>query len=203
MTFRVFDSVIFRAVRRAGLPIITIALTYFIFLLIGLGMVHAGSRFALDRRDRLVRHGEMHDPAAIALQGAQEFKAFSIDFGRDLYRAVIKTLEGLTVVVPYPGAAYAGWYRGILSVDNSHESEFADPLGAVYYLLYHVLQILSSALAAAAGVNLTLACFRSRSWYQGAKWLFIPKEAVFDLLRIYLLVVPLIFLATCWKYFFQ
>jgi len=69
MTFSVFDSLIFRAVRRAGLPIVTIASTYFLFLLIGLVMAHAGSRFALDRRDRLVRHGETHDPAAIAVQG--------------------------------------------------------------------------------------------------------------------------------------
>src|ERR1700682_6367572 len=190
-----------RAVRRACMPIVTIALTYFVFLAIGIAMAHAGSGFALTRRDVLVRHGQPHHPSARAFQEGKLSKAIAIEFGRDCYRAVVKTLEGLTLVAPYLLAAQGGWYGGILSVDSNHLSQFSDPLNAIYYLCVEVLQIISSSLAAGAGVNLTLACFRSRPWYQGDKWLAVPKEAVRDLLRIYMLVVPIIFISALWKYF--
>lgn len=197
----VFARPAFHAVRRARLPVATIALTYLVSLFIGMAMAHAGSRFALDRRDRLVRHGETHDPAAIAFKQERWLKAMSIDFGRDCYRAVVKTLEGLTVVAPYALAVQGGWYGGILSVDSNHNSRLRDPLDALYYLCWEVLQIVSASLAAGAGMNLTLACFRSQPWYRGDKWWFVPREAVRDLLRIYLFVVPLLFIAAAWKYF--
>ena len=191
----------FRAVRRAWLPIGTIALTYFLFLGIGIGMAHVGSEFALTRRDSLVRHGETHDQSAIAFQEGRRFKAIAIEFGRDCYRALLKTLQGLTIIVPYPLAAQGGWYGGILSVDSNHLSQFRDPFNAVYYLCFEVLQIIASSLAAGAGVNLTLASLRSRPPYQGEKWFIVPQEAVRDLLRIYLLVVPLVFISAVWEYF--
>jgi hypothetical protein len=197
----IWERHVFRSVRRACLPIATIALTYLVFLVIGIGMTHAGSRFALTRRDGLVRHGETHDRSAIAFQEGRLFKAIAIEFGRDCYRALVKTLEGLTVILPYPFAARNGWYGGILSVDSQHLSQLREPFSAIYYVIFEVLQIISSALAAGAGVNLTLACLRSRPCYQGEKWLVIPKEAIRDLLRIYLIVLPLILISAVWKYF--
>jgi len=191
----------FRAVRRAWLPIGTIALTYFVSFGIGIGMAHAGSGFALTRRDSLVRNGETHDQSAIAFQEGKRFKAIAIEFGRDCYRALIKTVQGLTVIVPYPLAVQGGWYGGILSIDSNHLSQLRDPFNAIYYLCFEVLQIISSSLAAGAGVNLTLASLRSRPPYQGDRWFFVPKEAVRDLLRIYLLVVPLVFISAVWEYF--
>lgn len=192
---------VWRAVRRAHLPLATIALTYLVSLFIGIVMVHTGSRFALERRDSLVSHGESHDPAAIASRQERWFKAFGIELGRNCYRAVIKTLEGLTVVAPYPLAAQGGWYGGILSVNSNHESQLRDPFDAIYYLGFEVLQIAWASLAAGAGMNLTLACFRSDQLYQSDKWFFVPREAVRDLCRIYLLVLPLLFVSAAWKYF--
>ena len=197
----IFEWPLFRAVRRARLPIVTIAITYFVFLAVGIAMAHAGSAFALTRRDILVRHGETHDPAAIAFREGKLSKAIAIEFGRDFYRAVAKTLEGLTVVAPYPLAAWGGWYGGILSVDSNHDSQLRDPFNAVYYLCFEVLRIISTSLAGGAGVNLTLACFRSRPWYQGDKWLVVPKEAVRDLCRIYGFIVPLLLISATWEYF--
>ena len=196
----IIERPIFRAVNRARVPILTIALTYLVFFIIGSVMVHASSKFALDRRDRLVRHGVTHDPAALAYQEGKPFRAFSIEFSRDCLRAVPKVLEGLTIVVPYPLAAYSGWYHGITSVDDNHDSQLIDPFGAIYYLGFQVLTLLAFSLASGAGVNLTVACFRSPPWYQGAKWLRVPKEALYDTLRIYLLVVLVVFLASMWEY---
>ncbi len=199
---RIVEWPFFRAVRRARVPILTIALTYFVFFLVGLAMAHAGSKFALDRRDRLVKHGETQDPASIAFQQGKHLKAASIESGRDALRAVPKVLEGLTVVAPYPSGAYSAWYRGILSVDSGHASRIADPFDAVYFLVYQLLQGISYSLAAGAGMNLTLAVFRRRPWYQGKKLFGLPMEALRDLLRLYLLAVAVILAASFWEYFF-
>jgi len=192
---------VFRAVRRARLPVATIALSYLVSLIIGIAMVHAGSRFALERRDRLVRHGESNDPAGIAFRQGKLIKAFAIEFGRDTYRSVVKTLAGLTIILPYPLAVQGGWYGGILSLDSNHESLLRDPFDAAYYFCFEILQFTAASLAAGAGLNLTIACFRPLPDYQGDKWFFVPREALRDLLRIYLLVIPLIFVSAAWKYF--
>jgi hypothetical protein len=198
----IFERPVLRAVLRARTPILTIALTQLICFCIGTAMVHSGSAFALESRDRLVTHGEVHDPAAIAFQQGKRTKAALIEFGRDVLRTVAKTLEGLTVVVPYPLAAYRGWYGGIVSVDSNHTSRIADPFDALYFLGFEILELIAASLAAGAGVNLVLGTFRPRLWYQGAKWLGVPKEALRDLGRIFLLAVALIFVASFWEYFF-
>lgn len=165
-------------------------------------MAHAGNSFALDRRDKLVTHGESYDPASIAFQQGKRFRAFGIEFGRDMLRAIRKSLEGLTVIVPYPLAAYGGWYRGIISVDSNHESRLKDPFEAVYLLFFQALQVTSFSLAAGAGMKLTLACFRWRPWYKGGKWLGLSKEALRDVIRIYYLIIPLLLIASAWEYLF-
>ncbi len=201
-----FDSIkehtFLRALHRARLPILTVALTYLLSFVVGAVMVHAGNKFALDRRDALVGHGETHDAATIAFQEGRRFTAFSIEWGRDCLRATIRILEGIFVVPPYPLAAYTGWYHGITSVDSNHESQFGDPFGAVYYFFFQLLTLISISLSSGAGVNLTLACLRQRPWYQSDRWHGVPKEALRDLLRIYCLVVALIFLASAWEYLF-
>ena len=49
-------------------------------------------------------------------------------------------------------------------------------------------------------MNLGIAAFRPRPFYQGDKWLGLPKEALRDVLRIYLLVVPLFLIASLWEF---
>ncbi len=164
-------------------------------------MVHRGNSFARERRDRMEVHGETHDPAAIAFQEGKPLQAFSIEFGRDCLRAMLNVLKGLTVAVPYPVAAYSGWYHGVATVDSNHESQLANPLGAIYHLGYRALALISFSLASGAGTNLTLACFRPRRCYQGDKWHGVPREALRDLLRLYLLVIAAIFVASFWEYF--
>jgi hypothetical protein len=98
--------------------------------------------------------------------------------------------------------AFRGWVGGIVSVSTgpAHTSRLADPWEAFYYLLTLVLQLIPYTLAGGAGVNLGVAYFRPRPFYQGQKWLTLPGEAVRDVLRIYVLVVPLFFIASLWEF---
>jgi hypothetical protein len=46
-----------------------------------------------------------------------------------------------------------------------------------------------------------MSMFRPRPFYQGRKWLRIfPQEAVLDVLRIYVLIVPVLGIASFWEF---
>ena len=49
-------------------------------------------------------------------------------------------------------------------------------------------------------MNLGIASFRPRSFYQGDQWLGFSKEAIRDVFRIYSLVVPLFLVAALWEF---
>ncbi len=192
----------FRAVARARFAILTIALTYAVSVSAGAVMVHSGNKFALDYADGLVAQAAT-DPAAIALQQDDRLKAALLDFGRNLFLgAVPNTVAGVAIVMPYPLVVFRGWVGGIVSVraDKDHSSRLSDPGEAAYYLITLILQLIPYSLAGGAGVNLGLAVFRPRSFYQGSKWLGFPKEAILDVFRIYLLVVPLFLVASLWEF---
>ncbi len=189
-------SAILRALYRARLAILSIAVIYFISVLVGAVMAHTGDEFALARRDDLVLRAQASAPALLALNENDRFRAALLDFGSNLWAAVLDTVGGLAIIVPYPIAAYRGWVGGIVSVNSEHVSRLASTGEAIYYLAVVILQLIPYTLAAAAGVTLGLACFRPPSYYQSAKLLWMPKEALRDVLRIYLLVVPLFFVAS-------
>lgn len=160
-------------------------------------MVHTGNPFALAYRDGLVSNANASDPASVALQKDERWKAALFDFGENLLLgAVPKTVAGLSVILPYPLVAFQGWVGGIVSVDNAHVSRLANPGEAVYYIGVVILQLIPYTLTAAAGVNLGLALLRPPVYYQGAKWLGLPQEAVRDVARIYVLAVPLFLFAS-------
>jgi len=191
----------FRAVWRARLGIWTIALTYAVSVVVGVGMVASGNKPALETRDRLVSRSYASDPASIALAKGQRLQAALADFGGNLFLGAIpSTIEGLGVIFPYPFVFYRGWVGGIVSVNSDHTSRLADPGEAFYYIFTLILQLIPYSLAAGAGVNLGIAAFRPRPIYQGKKWLLYPREALLDLLRIYLLVVPLFLAASLWEF---
>jgi uncharacterized membrane protein SpoIIM required for sporulation len=194
-------SPILRALVRARVAILAMALTYVLSVVVGAVMVHTGNAFALTYRDDLVAQARASDPAAIALREGDRLRAALLDFGRNLLLgAVPKTVAGVSVLVPFPLAAHQGWVGGIVSVDSTHASRLARPDEARYYLLTLALQLLPYSLAVGAGVNLGLAYFRPRPYYQGARWWGLPAEAVRDVLRIYVLVVPLFLVASLWEF---
>jgi uncharacterized membrane protein SpoIIM required for sporulation len=97
--------------------------------------------------------------------------------------------------------AYRGWIGGIVSLDSSHVSRLSETKEAAYYLITLTLQLIPYVLSGGAGINIGVAMFRPRSFYQGEKWFGIPKEAIRDAFRIYLLVIPLFLLASLWEFF--
>lgn len=195
---------ILRALVRARLPITTLALTYVVAVGVGIVQVHTGNMFALHQRDALVAGANASDPASLALQHGNALGAALLDFVRNLLLgAAPTTVGGLAIVFPYGSAIYRGWVGGIVSVDSAHLSRFATPVGATYYLVTLVLQLIPYVLAGAAGVNFGLAFLRLHPSYSDSpRWHGIPLEAVRDVARIYALVVPLFLFASLWEFLF-
>ena len=191
---------VIRALYRARIPILTVAITYFISVSIGMFMVHTGNEGAIAYRDRVVSKAQSSS-IIIALDQNDRLRAAVLDSAGNLLVAISNTLEGLGVILPYPFIAYRGWIGGIVSIDSQHMSRLADSKEAAYYLITLTLQLIPSILAAGAGVNIGLANFKPRPFYQGERWLGLPKEAVRDAFRIYLVVVPLLLLASLWEFF--
>src|SRR3989304_2574566 len=191
---------VIRALSRARVPILTVALTYFLSVVIGIVMVHTGNTFALTYRDKIVSNAQS-SPILVALHQNDRLRAAVLDFAGNLFGAMANTIAGLGVVVAYPIVAHRGWIGGIVSIDSAHVSRLADSKEAAYYLITLVLQLVPYSMSGGAGVNLGLAYLRPKADYQGDKWMGIPKEAIRDVLRIYLLVVPLFLLASLWEFF--
>ncbi len=190
---------VIRALRRARLPILVVALTYVASVLTGMAMVHAGNEFAVAFRDNLVTQAQS-SPVLVALHQDDRLRAAILDFGSNLYAAMADTLGGLGVVFPFPLIAYRGWVGGIVSIDSAHASRLANPQEALYYLTTLLLQVIPYALSGGAGVNVGLALWRPKPYYAGPKWLGIPVEAMRDALRIYLIVIPLFLAASLWEF---
>jgi hypothetical protein len=193
----------FRAVSRARLAILSVALAYLLSVIAGVVMVHTGNKFALDFADNLVAKAQASDSASIALQRGDRLQAALFDFGGNLVLGAIpSTVMGLAVITPFPVFAYRGWVGGIVSVDTdkAHTSRLADPHEAAYYVITLILQLIPYTLAGGAGVNLGMSYFRPKEYYQGPKWLGFPREAFRDVLRIYVLVVPLFLVASLWEF---
>ncbi|RPI86425.1 MAG: hypothetical protein EHM41_08565 [Chloroflexi bacterium] len=195
-------AAISRAVNRARYPILFTAIFYFLFVFIGIIMVHTGNRFALDYRDRLVNQSLQSNPASIAYSQGNNFQAALWDFvGNLVLGAFPKTVSGISILLPYPMVAQQGWVGGIVSVHNDHTSRLIDPHSAIYYFLTLFLQLVPYSMAVGAGVNAGIAVFRTPLYYEGRKWFgILPEEALRDVARIYLIVIPLFLIASLWEF---
>lgn len=191
-----------RALARSRISILFVGLTYLFSIGIGFIMVQGGNPFAISYRDRIVSNAKT-SAAIVALERNDRMQAALLDFRSNLIAAFSDTLGGLGVVFPFPFIAYRGWVGGIVSVNSEHVSRLAEPEEAVYYLVTLLLQIIPYTLAAGAGVNMGLALYKPQPDYQGEKWLWIPKESIRDLFRIYLVVVPLFLVASLWEFFLR
>lgn len=188
------------AITRARGPILAIAIVYVAGLLAGGVLVHSGYLPALAARDALVRRAQAADPSSLALAEGHRLRAALWDFGRNLcLGAVPDTVGGLAVVIPFLTGAHRGLVGGLVSVDGAHHSRLGDPSERVYYLVTLLLQLVPYTLAGGAGVRAGLA-YLGRGRRPGPRWLGLPREAVQDVLRIYVVIVPLFFVASLWEF---
>jgi heme A synthase len=173
---------IWRALNRARYPILVTAIVYFLFVFIGMIMVHTGNKFALDYRDRLVNQSRQSNPASQAYLQGNKLQAALWDFGGNLaLGAFPKTVSGISIVLPYPMVIQQGWVGGIVSLRNDYSSRLNNPHSATYYLLTLFLQLVPYSMAVGAGVNVGIAIFRTPPYYEGRKWFgILPAEAVRD-----------------------
>lgn len=195
-------KLIIRALVRARVAILTVAIAYFVSVSAGTIMVNSGNQFAISYRDSLVSKAQS-GAILVALDKNDRLKAALLDFGGNLLGASANTVAGLGVIFSYPIIIYRGWVGGIVSIDASHVSRLANPGEAVYYLVTLILQLIPYTLSAGAGVNMGLAFLKPKPWYQREKWLGIPKEAILDVLRIFIIAVPLFLLASLWEFFMR
>lgn len=190
------------SIQRARFGILVIAITYAVSVSAGVVMVHTGNAFALAFRDSLVARAHRRDPAARASDAGANGSAAALDFSRNLGLAAIpETIGGLTVVLPIGLAAYRGWVGGIVSVDHTHRSRLRHERSGLYYLVTLVLQLSAFTLAGGAGLHLGLAFIRKQGPYIGPSWFRLPRPALVDVGRLYLLIVPLFAAGSLWEYF--
>ena len=83
-----------------------------------------------------------------------------------------------------------------MSVNSSHQSLLGHTSEAVYYLTTLLLQLIPYSQAGGAGMHIGLARVRNWGYYSGPKVLGVPREALIDVARIYLIVVPLFLVAS-------
>ena len=188
------------ALRRAKGPIAWMGLAHIVGVLLGAAMVHGHSAFALRHRDAIVGVATASDPAVLSLARGRPFSAAFLDFVANLgMGAMPSTVMGLAVVLPFPLAVYRGWVGGVVSVDGDHVSRLTLPSEGLYYLGVLVLQLVPYTLAGGAGVRLGLAFLMPAGRYgysDPQRWVGLPAEGVRDVLRIYVLVVPLFLVAS-------
>ena len=193
-----------RALRNARFGIWTIALAYALGVGAGMTMVHAGNRYAIDYRDRLVGQAVRESPILRQLQKGGALTAASLDAAGNAAAGATSLLAGYCVPAGYGVAVHRGWIGGVVSVDGEHRSRLAKPYGAFYYLMTLLLQLIPYSLAGGAGINLGLATFAgaARTRYPGARvrWLRIPYEALRDAVWIYALAVPLFAIASLFEF---
>jgi uncharacterized membrane protein SpoIIM required for sporulation len=187
-----FVQSVIRAIVRARISILTIALTYIVFITLGILFATNGNAYALAARDKLVDQAMQQNPTLITNNQGNHLQAALLDAGGNLFiGALPKTLSGLGIVFPYPFVAYQVWVGGFVAVRADHTSRLNDFRSGFYYLLTLLLHILSYSLAAGAGVNAGVSIFRPQPAYQGDKWLrLFPKEVLLGIARIYALVMP-------------
>ena len=195
-------KMIFLAVKRCRIYVLSIFILYCVSCSIGIIMVHSGSTFAISYRDKIVGHALKTDKASINYQKGNHFSAAFADFyGNLLFAAVPQTLMGFSVVLPFITVPFQGWIGGIVSVDYQRQSRFDNFKSAFYYVLVLLLQYIPYSLAIGAGVKCGIDFYNNNTKNSWLFWKFkIQRSSLVDLGYVYILVVPLFFIASCFEF---
>lgn len=85
-------------------------------------------------------------------------------------------------------------------MDGNHQSRLTDYKKAAYYFSVVVLQLLGYSLAAGVGIHCGISMFRARPANTGFMWFRVPKDALRDILLIYIVAVPIFLIASLWEF---
>ena len=163
-------------------------------------MVHFGNQFALSRRDRIVGVAQIRDKASINYNSGNRFKAALIDFSGNLFiGSIIQSIMAFSVLAPYVSSSYQGWIGGIVSVDSSHLSRFRKIKPALYYVFVLLLQFIPYSLAIGAATRAGYSTYVLNKHKPISQYKFDSKS-IKDLFLVYLLVIPLFFVASCFEF---
>jgi hypothetical protein len=187
---------------RARGPIAASGVTYVTFLLLGIALASSGWAFAVNQRDSIV-NGAQTSPIQTEDRQGNHLIAALLDFGANTALGAVPTsIIGLTVVGPFPIAAYRGWVGGIVSIDSSHQSRLATPSGAIYYVVTIVLQLIGYVLTMGAGVHVGLSAWKIRhdSSAPSLAGYRIPTKALRDAGYIYMVAVPVFLIGSLWEF---
>ncbi|HET7338316.1 MAG TPA: hypothetical protein VFK22_02105 [Candidatus Dormibacteraeota bacterium] len=184
------------ALRRARWPIVASAATYLGFLVLGIALASAGWTFAVSQRDAIV-NGAHSSSITLANGRGDHLTAALLDFGSNAVLGAVPTsITGLTVIGPFPIAAYRGWVGGVVSIDSHHASRLANPSSAVYYLVTVALQLTGFILTMAAGVHVGWHAWKARRdpSVRAVLGFRVPSFALRDAAYLYAVAMP-VFLA--------
>jgi hypothetical protein len=188
------------SIKRCRAWIISVFLTYCISCAIGIVMVHQDNQFALTYRDRIVGHANRNDKASISYLSGKKYTAVLSDFsGNLLMGAIPQTVVGLGVVIPYFTVAYQGWIGGIVSVNYKHQSRLEKLKPAAYYIIVLILQFIPYSLAIGSGIKFGVETYKLNMHKKITKF-NVDKASMKDVFKIYILVIPLFFLASCFEF---
>ncbi len=190
------------AVKRCKVFVLTVFIAYCLSCLTGIIMSHNGNQFAVSSRDNIVGKAMKSDKASLNYQEGKNFSAAMNDFmGNLLFGAVPQTLMGFGIVIPYFFVLKQGWVGGIVSIDSEHKSRFKNFKSTFYYLFVLLLQFIPYSLAIGAGVKCGIDFYnfnRMNGW--NLSKFKIQKSSFIDLGYVYILVVPLFFIASCFEF---
>ncbi|HVC76217.1 MAG TPA: hypothetical protein VND96_06845 [Candidatus Micrarchaeaceae archaeon] len=193
---------IWLAVRRTRGPLLASVATYVAFVGAGIILASAGVPFAVQQRDASVGGARTSSITQAENQG-DHLRAALLDFGTNLFLGAVPTsVTGLSVIGPFPIAAYRGWVGGVVSIDGRHKSRLADAGPAVYYLVTLLLQLTGYILTMAAGVQVGLTAWRARNDESLRSWagFRLPPTALADAGYLYLLAVPIFLAGSLWEF---
>jgi hypothetical protein len=193
---------ILEALQRCRVYANSILLTYILTCFIGILMTHYGNEFALLQRDKIVHAIATNDKASINYQSGNNFTAALFDCAENIfYAAVPQTVLGLGVIFPYFSVAYQGWVGGIVSVDDTHHSRFKNFKASAYYIIVSLLQQIPFSLCIGVGIKCGIDCYKLNSAISWKIWNYrIPKANLEEVGYVYLVSVPLFFLASCFEF---
>ena len=199
---RKLADLVYTAVKRCKIYVFSVFITYCISCFVGIIMSQNGNHLALSYRDKIVGQSLKTNEASINYLEGNNFSAALNDFmGNLLFGAVPQTLMGFGVIIPYFSALKQGWVGGIVSVDSDHKSRFKTFRSAFYYFFVLLLQFIPYSLAIGAGIKCGVDFYNNNKLNGWLIWKFkIQKTSLIDLGYVYIIVVPLFFIASCFEF---